>query len=166
MRSRWESKIAWITEGNNIWKHVKPIFRPFTPPFKGLTTKDGKKITDQNEIVNVLATYYEKHFSTPQHDTLNESHQQSINIFNSLRHTPAVPLQQITYEEVLREWKKFLPKKSSDSIGTSAFILKKLPVEYLKIVTVLFNTCASNGSFCSAGKISKTICHSKDGLYP
>ncbi|CAF1278068.1 unnamed protein product [Rotaria magnacalcarata] len=44
IRSRWESKIAWRTEGNNIWKHVKPTFRPFTPPFKGLTTKDGKKL--------------------------------------------------------------------------------------------------------------------------
>lgn len=165
MQSRWEKKITWINEGNNIWKSVKPTFRPFTPPFKGITTKDGK-LTNQKEIVNILANYYEKHFSAPKHDPLNESHQQSINIFNALSYTPAIPLQQITLEEVTKEWKKFLPKKSSDSTGTSAFILKKLPVEYLQIITVLFNKCALNGSFFESGKIAKTICLSKDGLYP
>jgi hypothetical protein len=107
-----------------------------------------------------------RNISLPQHDIFNKSHLDSIDIFDSLSYLPAVPLDQIKFDEVYHEWKKFRPKKSSDSIGTSAFILKKLPIEYLKIITILFNTCATNGSFFDAGKIAKTICLSKNGLYP
>ncbi len=165
MQERREAKSVWLSEGNNIWKNVKTVFRPFTPPFKGLST-NNRKLTNEKDIGNTLANYYEQHFSSPQHDLLNQSHVNSIDIFDNLSYLPAVPLDQIKFEEVLREWKKFLPKKSSDSAGTSAFILKKLPIEYLTIITVLFNKCAASGSFFAAGKIAKTICLSKDGLYP
>jgi hypothetical protein len=165
IQKRRETKIAWLSEGNNIWKSAKPIFRPFTPPFRGLSTSSGK-ITDHKIIVDTLANYYERHFSPPQHDIHNKSHVSAIDMFDNLSYLPAVPLEQIKFEEVLREWKKFLPKKSSDSTGTSAFILKKIPIEYLTTITVLFNKCATNGAFFDAGKIAKTICLSKDGLYP
>ena len=65
-----------------------------------------------------------------------------------------------------QEWKKFRPKKSLNSAGTSAFLLKKLPHEYLTTVMVLFSKCAMSGDFFSNGKIAKVICLSKDGMYP
>ncbi|CAF4438761.1 unnamed protein product [Rotaria socialis] len=74
----------------------------------------------------------------------NQTHQQAIDIFNNLAYLPPIPLTQIKHEEVLHEWKNMLPNKSSDSTGTSAFILKKLPIEYVTTITVLFNKCASN----------------------
>ncbi|CAF3046212.1 unnamed protein product [Rotaria socialis] len=88
----------------------------------------------------------------------NQTHQQAIDIFNNLAYLPPIPLTQIKHEEVLHEWKNMLPNKSSDSTGTSAFILKKLPIEYVTTITVLFNKCASNGEFFDAAKIAKTIC--------
>ncbi|CAF1548972.1 unnamed protein product [Adineta ricciae] len=150
---------------NNIWKHVSPTFRPFAPPFKGIQTEYDKK-TDPKQIVNMLADHYEKHFANPQHDTSNKLHQEAIDIFENFKYLPKIPLEQITYQEVEREWKKFQPKKSTDSTGTSALILKKLPTEYLAIITILFNKCAKNGDFFDKGKIAKVICLSKDGLFP
>ena len=41
-----------------------------------------------------------------------------------------------------------------------------MPTEYLKTITWLFNKCATNGTFSGASKIAKTICLSKDGMYP
>jgi len=35
-----------------------------------------------------------------------------------------LPLEQVKYEEIIKEWKKFRPKKSIDSVNTSAFYLK------------------------------------------
>jgi hypothetical protein len=69
-------------------------------------------------------------------------------------------------EEVIKQWKKFKPKKSLDSTNTSAFLLKNLPYEYLNIITVLFNKCASKGEFFERGKQARGICLSKDGIYP
>jgi hypothetical protein len=77
-----------------------------------------------------------------------------------------MPLEQITMDEVEKQWRKFRPKKSTDSVNTSAFLLKKLPSNYMNIVTVLFNKCAARGDFFRAAKHAKVICLSKDGLYP
>lgn len=160
-----EKRITWIKDGQNIWKHVKPTFQPFAPSFRGLSS-GSVRTTDPKEIVNILADHYEKHFEEPKHDESNPIHLESITIFENLAYLPPIPLEQIKFQEVLREWKKLLPKKSSDSAGTSAFMLKKLPFEYLSTITILFNKCASDGSFFSAGKVAKVICLSKDGLYP
>lgn len=44
-----------------------------------------------------------------------------------------ISLEKISISELTREWKKFSPKKSADSVETSAFLLKKLPEKYLNI---------------------------------
>ncbi|CAF1687071.1 unnamed protein product [Adineta ricciae] len=157
--------MVWLAEGLNIWKYVKPAFKPYAPAFKGLTVQNAR-LTDPQKIAEKLADYYETHFSKPQHDVANPMHQRSIDIFENLSYMPAIPLEQITYEELVREWRKLLPKKSIDSAGTSAFMLKKLPCEYLNLLTILFNKCADSGEFFAAGKIAKIICLSKDGMYP
>lgn len=165
MEHKRAKKVEWLKEGNNIWKYVKNTFRPFMPSFKGLTIENDK-ITDPKKIVDVLANHYEEHFQQPQHDENNLKHINAINVFENLQYLPAIPLEQIKYQEVLREWKNLSPKKSTDSAGTSAFILKQLPDEYIQIMTVLFNKCSQEGSFPSIGKIAKVICLSKEGLYP
>jgi hypothetical protein len=109
MQERREAKNVWLSEGNNIWKNVKTVFRPFAPPFKGISTNNGK-LTNEKDIVDTLANYYEQHFSPPQHDLLNQSHINSIEIFNNLSYLPAVPLDQIKFEEVLREWENSYQK--------------------------------------------------------
>ena len=116
--------------------------------------------------MDLLADHYETHFKNPQHDQLNPVHQKAMLFYTNLMHLPAIPLEQIKFNEVLREWKKILPKKSLDSAGISAFILKRLPPEYLPIIAVLFNKCAPNGQFFAAGKTAQMLCLSKDALYP
>ncbi|CAF3363915.1 unnamed protein product [Rotaria socialis] len=165
MEERITQKLEWLSQDNNIWKYTRNTFRPFSPSFKGLNVNQ-QHITDPNEIVNTLADHYEKHFSAPLPNMSNEIHKQAIEIFENLTHMPQMPLKAIKYDEVLREWLKFAPKKSYDSAGTSAFLLKKLPIEYVATITILFNRCAENGSFFHAGKIAKTICLSKEGMYP
>lgn len=165
LQQKRERKAAWLDEGKNLWRSVKNTFRPFAPPFKGITTKDGKE-TDARKIVDILADHYEKHFESPAFDESNVFHKEAISAYMNLDYTPNIPLQQIKREEVEQEWKKFRPKKSLDSAGTSAFLLKKLPNEYLTTITVLFNKCAMGGDFFSKGKIAKIICLSKDGMYP
>jgi hypothetical protein len=64
------------------------------------------------------------------------------------------------------ELEKFSPKKSLDSLKTSAYLLKNLPIEYINIFTILFNKCASKGEIFKNSKHAKVICLSNDGLYP
>ncbi|CAF1151065.1 unnamed protein product [Adineta steineri] len=165
LNSKQEQKLKWVAEGNNVWTFVKPHFHAFTPPFRGLTI-GSEKITDGNKIVETLANYFETHFKKPQHDNNNNEHVQSVEIFENIEYTPNIPLEPITVVEVLQEWKKFKKKKSLDSTGTSAFMIKQLPQEYIGIITVLFNHCAAKGEFFVDSKHAKVVCLSKDGLFP
>ncbi|CAF2747679.1 unnamed protein product [Rotaria sp. Silwood2] len=119
LQSKKEQKMNWVTHGNNIWKFVKPSFHSFTPPFRGITSGNNK-ITDKEEIVGILANYFENHFAEPKFDDNNNEHLQAIEKFKQIEYAPSIPLEQITMNEVLKEWKKFKSKKSSDSSGTSA----------------------------------------------
>lgn len=163
---RRENQTKWMNERQNIWKYVKPTFHNFSPPFHGLTSDKGTIIKNPHIIVESLADYYEKHFASPQHDMTNPSHLRSLYEYKEIENTPDLSLGAITYEEVMREWSKFRPKKSTDSMDTSAFLLKKLPLPYLSIFTVLFNKCAKEGGFFRSAKHAKVICLSKEGLYP
>ena len=139
---------------------------PSPPPFRGLTNENKLKITDPKAIVNLLADHYEKHFAAPKEDESNLAHRQAMETYERLRATPNEALQPIESREVLREWKMFLPKKSLDSMNTSAFLLKKLPLKYLETITLIFNKCAEKGTFFKSAKHAKVICLSKDGLFP
>lgn len=61
-----------LTDKQNIWKVVKPTFRPFLPSFRGLKTKDNGIVRDNNIVVEQLAEYFEKHFALPTHDAENK----------------------------------------------------------------------------------------------
>jgi hypothetical protein len=95
----------------------------------------------------------------------NPFHRECLSIFNKIASTPNLPLDKISITEVINAWKKFAPKKSTDSVETSAFLLKKLPDEYINIITVLFNRCSEKREFFLAAKHAKIICLSKEGLY-
>jgi hypothetical protein len=75
-------------------------------------------------------------------------------------------IEPIEIEEVYKQWLKMSSKKSTDIMDTSAYLLKCLPVEYMSVIIVMFNKCASKGEFFEAGKTAKVICLSKDGIYP
>jgi hypothetical protein len=166
LQTKQEMKKDWIKEKQNIWKYAKPIFNTFSPPFKGLTVDDGRKITDPEEITSMLADHYERHFAPPEFDKSNPAHINFITQFNELANEPNYPLGEITYAEVYGEWRAFKPKKSMDSANTSALLLKKLPPQFIQIVATLFNRCASAGGFFQMAKHAKVICLSKDGLFP
>ena len=165
LETKCQGKLSWMMQANNIWKVAKPSFHAFSPPFQGITV-GAKKITDNKEIVDILANFFEKHFKEPEFDKNKEEHIHAIEIYTQIEYIPNIPLEQITINEVIKEWKKFKPKKSSDSKGTSAFMLKNLPESYLGIMTILFNKCAEKGDFFNDGKHAKVVCLSKDGLFP
>ena len=77
-----------------------------------------------------------------------------------------IPLDNISINEVSIQWKKFSPKKSTDSVGTSAFLLKNLPEAYVNIITILISKCTSKGEFFSAAKHAKVVSLSKEEIYP
>lgn len=96
---------------------------------------------DPKGIVDTLANHYEQHFTEPTPDMNNVMHQKFISIYNKIALLPNIPLDIIPINEIIKEWRKMSSKISTDSVGTSAFLLKKLPEQYLKIITVLFNKC-------------------------
>ncbi|CAF4980711.1 unnamed protein product, partial [Rotaria sp. Silwood1] len=146
--------MEWIKKDQNIWKIATPIFHSYSPSFRGPKVLD-KIIHDPESIVDTLANHYEKHFAEPQHDENNIVHQRCILFYEQLGYMPNIPIDNISINEVSTAWKKFAPKKSTDSVGTSAFLLKNLPDAYVNIITILFNKCASKGEFFSAAKHAK-----------
>jgi hypothetical protein len=165
LQKQKENKLKDMKINNNVWSYVKNTFRPYSPSFKGITTSHGI-IKNNQEIVNMLADHYEKHFELPIHDINNPFHIECINAYNEIENGPNLPLQNIEYEEVLKQWKKLASKKSLDSTNTSAYLLKNLPSEYINVITVLFNKCVECGTFFNKCKQAKGICLSKDGMYP
>ncbi|CAF3280248.1 unnamed protein product [Rotaria sp. Silwood2] len=165
LQKKIEDKISYISTGNNIWKYVHPTFHPYTPAFKGLTTSTGI-ITDQQMIADTLANFYEIHFEKPSFDTNNVTHLDALKNFENISQLPNLSLDNITLQEVEKNWKKAHKKKSTDTEGLSVFLLHKLPTEYLQIFTIAFNKIAQRGSVLQSSKHAKVICLSKDGLYP
>ncbi|CAM4841450.1 unnamed protein product [Rotaria magnacalcarata] len=164
-KTKTNEKAEWMSKGQNIWKIAKPSFHAFSPPFRGLS-QGPNKVTNPQEIADIVANYFENHFREPEYDVNNPMHMEAQEMYKQLEYTPNIPLDQISITEVENEWKKFKGKKSIDSAGTSAYMLKQLPYEYIGIITILFNKCAMNGNCFETGKHAKVICLSKDGLYP
>ena len=165
IEQKHEKKMEWICSKYNIWKFARPIFNAYSPPFKGLTI-NSKLIVNPKEIIETLADYYEEHFAEPLPDLNNPFHQKVMSMYESISYMPNIPLEKISINEVIREWRKFSSKKSTDSVETSAFLLKKLPEEYLNILTILFSKCSEKGDFFMRAKHAKMICLPKEGIYP
>jgi hypothetical protein len=160
-----ENQLSWISQGNNIWKLVHPIFHPYTPPLSGLTTNKGI-IKDPQMIVDTLADHYDKHFESPMHDSGNSAHVEALEAYTNVSYLPNLPLEPISFEEVQSSLKRTQNKKSTDSDGISAFHLKQMPDEFMKIITIGFNKMAETGTFLKRSKHAKVICISKEGMYP
>jgi hypothetical protein len=165
VNEKFQNKISYISQGNNIWKYVHSTFHPYAPAFKGLTTSEGT-ITDHQSIADTLADFYESHFENPKFDINNERHVDAINRYENISKLPNFPIDTITLEEVEKNWKKAKKKKSTDNDGLSVFLLHQLPKEYLQIFTVAYNKIAQTGGVLLSSKHAKVICLSKDGLYP
>ncbi|CAF4682758.1 unnamed protein product, partial [Rotaria sp. Silwood2] len=78
-----ENKLKFIRSENNIWKFVNKSFKKYSPPFRGLKTSNGI-IKDSEEIVEILADHYEKHFSLPITDLNNSHHSKSLEASNQI----------------------------------------------------------------------------------
>ncbi|CAF1186396.1 unnamed protein product [Adineta ricciae] len=165
LRNKMEEKLAYISTGDNIWKYVHPTFHPFAPPFKGLTTAYGF-MKDPQAIADTLAEHYEKHFEQPTFDKKNAVHVNAMKIYEKVSQLPDVSLGNITLQEVMNTIEKAKKKKSTDAEGLSAFLLSKLPSEYMQIFTIAFNKIAEKGGVLQVSKHAKVICLSKDGQYP
>jgi len=160
-----EEKIQHMKDGQNIWSHVRHVFKPYSPAFRGLKTPNGV-VKNKQEIADQLADFYEKHFAEPIFDSKNHFHLECLKAYERIKQAPKLSLEQIKIDEVILQWKKFAPKKSLDSVENSAFLLKQLPPDYLGTITVLFNRCAIEGQFFEGAKVAKGIFLSKDGAYP
>jgi hypothetical protein len=164
LQKRREKHLTMMTQGHNVWRFVRNTFRPYTTSFRGIKTTNGIE-KDPQKIIEQLENYFEHHFSLPIHDLNNAAHTHSITVYEQISYLPNMALPLITLNQVQKQWFKFSPKKSVDSMKNSAFFLKNLPLEYMKIITVLFNKCAYKGSLFEASKHAKVICLSKDGIY-
>jgi hypothetical protein len=153
-KDKRDKKIQHMKEGQNIWSHVRHVFKPYSPTFRGLTTPNGV-VKDKQEIADQLAEFYEKHFAEPAFDSKNSFHIECLEAYERIKIAPRFPLDQIKIEEVILQWKRFAPKKSLDSVENSAFLLKQLPLQYLGTITILFNRCAAEGQFFEGAKIAK-----------
>ncbi|CAF1431091.1 unnamed protein product, partial [Didymodactylos carnosus] len=130
---------------------VRSTFHHGSPPFRGLTTTSGV-IKDHQQIADILADFHEKHFEAPVHDPNVLAHAEAIDAYKNVSYIPNCPLEKITMEEVEFTWKRTRKKRSTDGEGTSAFLLKQLPDEYLNIVTYGFNKIAQLGSVLKLSK--------------
>ncbi|CAF3901329.1 unnamed protein product [Rotaria sp. Silwood1] len=165
LQKKRENHLTTINQGQNIWRFVNNTFRPYTTSFRGIRVANGIE-KDPRKIVDILGNYYEKHFALPIHNPNNVTHIKSITAYEQISYLPNMPLPFVTLNQVEKQWLKFSAKKSLDSMRNSAFLLKNLPIEYMKVITVLFNKCASKGNVFEASKHAKIICLSKDGMYP
>jgi hypothetical protein len=112
--------LIYFTCENNII-----LYKKYSPAFCGLKTSDGIE-KDSKKIVDILAEHYEKYFPLPEIDLNNTHHFKALEAYKQISYTPNIPLDQISTEEVIKEWKKFKPKKSLDSINKHfSFFLKK-----------------------------------------
>jgi hypothetical protein len=160
-----DKQIKFLSRGLNVWQFARASFHPFTPAFQGLTI-NGKIERNSQKICDQLDIFFEHHFSPPTPDPSNEIDKQFLTTYENVAYTPNMPLDLITYTQVYKNWRRFSPKKSLDSMKTSAYLLKNLPIEYMNVFTVLFNKCASKGNVFNDAKHAKVVCLSKDGLYP
>ena len=97
-----DNKLKDMKINDNVWSYVKNTFRPYSPSFKGLTTSNGI-IKNNHEIVNLLVNHYEKHFEQPIHDINNPYHIECLNVYKEIENGPNLPLQNIEYDEVLKQ---------------------------------------------------------------
>ncbi|CAF1410211.1 unnamed protein product, partial [Rotaria sordida] len=56
-----------MKDDQNIWSHVRQVFKSYSPAFRGLKTPNGV-VKNNQEIADQLANYYEKHFAEPTSD--------------------------------------------------------------------------------------------------
>ncbi|CAF4466438.1 unnamed protein product [Didymodactylos carnosus] len=101
--------MSFISKENNVWRFVRPAFYCGSPPFRGLTTTAGV-IKDHQQIVDILANFYEKHFEASGHDPNLLAHEEAIEPYNNISYIPNCPLEKITMEEVEFTWKQIRKK--------------------------------------------------------
>jgi hypothetical protein len=110
-----DKKIQHMNEGQNIWSHVRHVFKPYSPTFRGLTKPNGA-VKDKQEIADQLAEFYEKHFVEPAFDSKNSFHLQCLEAYERIKIAPRFPLDHIKIEEVILQWKNFDAKNLLDSV--------------------------------------------------
>ncbi|CAF4648413.1 unnamed protein product, partial [Rotaria sp. Silwood2] len=147
-----KQKINYLgSQGNNIWKLVRPVFHPFSPSLSGLTTNNGI-IKNPQTIADTLVDHYEKHFEPPMHDSGILAHLEALEAYTNVSYLPNLPLEQISIEEVQSSLKRIQNKKSTDCDGISAFHMKQMPDEFMKIITIGFNKMAETGTYLKRSK--------------
>jgi hypothetical protein len=76
-----------MKDAQNIWSHVRHIFKPYSPAFSGLKTRCGI-VKDKQEVADQLADFYEKHFAEPTFDRKNHSHLECREAYERIRLSP------------------------------------------------------------------------------
>lgn len=99
-----------------------------------------------------------KHFAELVPDINNAFHKRCNSIYEQIAWSLNIPLETISINKVIRECSKFSSTKSTDSVDTSAFLLKTISNEYIKLITVSFNKYLEKGEFFTAVKHAKIVC--------
>jgi hypothetical protein len=151
-----------------FWRFSKRYFRKSTVPFQGLTTDTGIQ-RNPADILPRLYHHYKNHFLHPRFDYHNSHFAAVLNEYNSICDSMRIsnirPLH-TTFDEVREALSTLQPKVSFDLHNNSNIMLKRLPLDFISILTILFNSFLLNSCFPDFFKNAKIICLSKTTSFP
>ncbi|CAF1298061.1 unnamed protein product, partial [Didymodactylos carnosus] len=168
---QWEGFLKTCSTGDSsyFWRYTARHFQSSAPHFKGLQSNN---IIDTNPIsvVEQLYQHYREHFRFPSENlspvaesVIEEEYGRARTLYeNSPNPSPLTT----TYTEVAKILKRIRPKRALDVSGTSNFLLRQLPLDFVGILVVCFNRLLGTNSVTEHDKIARMIFHSKAGSYP
>ncbi|CAM4765951.1 unnamed protein product [Rotaria magnacalcarata] len=162
---RWNAFLSTIQEshdrnGKHFWSHLSKIYKPKTLPISKL--KAGSiTIAHQQEITNMLYSYYKEQANSPTIDESEKHDQKIVRDYNKIMNTLSQPLdikvEKVTSSEVTKIIKKLKNKKSSGYDQISNYIIKLLPPAYIDCLVKCFNVWLSEGRYPDFWKLAKII---------
>ncbi|CAF3332049.1 unnamed protein product [Rotaria socialis] len=139
-------------------------YRPSLPPYIVGMLKQKLKagsitIADQQEITNMLYSYYKKQANSPTIDESEQHDQKIVRDYNKIMNTLSQPLdikvEKVTSSEVTKIIKKLKNKKSAGYDQISNYIIKLLPPAYIDCLVKCFNVWLSEGRYPDFWKLAK-----------
>ncbi|CAF4586260.1 unnamed protein product, partial [Rotaria socialis] len=162
---RWNAFLSTIQEshdrnGKHFWSHLSKIYKPKTLPISKL--KAGSiTIADQQEMTNMLSSYYKEQANSPTIDESEKRDQKIVRDYNKIMNTLSKPLdikvEKVASSEVTKIIKKLKNKKSSGYDQISNYIIKLLPPAYIDCLVKCFNVWLSEGRYPDFWKLAKII---------
>ncbi|CAF3305542.1 unnamed protein product [Rotaria socialis] len=144
----------------HFWPHLSKIYKPNTLPTSKFKAS-SITIADQQDITNMLYSYYKELANSPNIDE-NEQHDQTIvdkynKIMNTLSQPLDIKVEKVTSSEITKIIKKLKNEKSLGYDQISNYIIKLLPPAYIDCLVRCFNVWLSEGRYPDFWKLAKIV---------